>query len=191
MGWLAIGLALTTLGGTLVYDGWWDSEDIPVLMRGIQSGRGYEGTDEYQPLGCDRYELPGSDAEGDVLGKPAPRIQEVVKPAGVLNPASGAALHLQRWTANEKRFATENAAPVSLALRLLNYPGWRVRVDGTTIPAGSAPETARMLVPLSAGAHQVDVLFVSTWDRLGGAIISINFRIPTRGVHVLRASATH
>ncbi len=40
-------------------DAWWDSEDIPVLIAAIHSQHGYEGTDEYQPLGCDRYQLPG------------------------------------------------------------------------------------------------------------------------------------
>jgi hypothetical protein len=175
VGWLAIGLALTTLGGTLVCDGWWDSEDIPVLMRGIQTGRGYEGTDEYQPLGCDRYELPGSDPEGEIIGEPAPRIQRLDRDSGVFKLVPDNTERIERWTANEKRFATEDNAEVTLALRLLNYPGWQASVDGVTVPGGAAPETAQMLVALPAGAHQVDARFASTGDRVAGAIISAIF----------------
>jgi hypothetical protein len=177
IGGLAIAIALTTLAAALVYDGWWDSEDIPVLTKSIQTGRGYEGTDEYQPLGCDRYELPGSDPEGEIIGKPAPRIQQVDRDSSVVKSAPDNTAHIQRWTANEKRLTSENAAPVTLALRVLNYPGWRVQVDGKTVSPGVAPETAQMLVALPAGFHQVKVEFTSTWDRIAGAIISIVFAI--------------
>jgi hypothetical protein len=160
-----------------VYDGWWDSEDVPVLTQSIQTGRGYEGTDEYQPLGCDRYELPGSDPEGEIIGKAAPRIQEFVAETAAFKPASGGLVRVARWTANEKRLTTESAIPVTLALRLLNYPGWRVQVDGKSAQPNPAPETAQMLVALPAGTHQVEVQFTSTWDRLAGAIISAIFAI--------------
>jgi 6-pyruvoyl-tetrahydropterin synthase related domain len=176
-GWLVTGIALVMLGAALVNDGWWDSEDIPVLRQAIQAGRGYEGTDEYQPLGCDRYELPGSDPMGEVVGKPSPRIQEFVAPAGPFRPFDNAALHVQRWTANEKRFSTDNSAPVTLALRLLNYPGWHIQLDASTISPGAAPETAQTLVPLPAGAHEVEIRFTNTWDRTLGETISAIFAI--------------
>lgn len=172
IGGIAIALALTMLASALVYDGWWDSEDIPFLTKSIQSGRGYEGTDEYQPLGCDRYELPGSNPEGEIIGKPAPRIQEFAQTEGVFRPAPENAVRIERWTANEKRLSTQDGAPITLALRLLNYPGWRVRVDGQTVSPGEAPETAQMLVALPAGEHRVELQFTNTWDRVAGAIIS-------------------
>ena len=174
---LALGIAIITLGAALVNDGWWDSEDIPFLTKGIQSSRGYEGTDEYQPLGCDRYALPGVDPFGEMNGKPAPWIQQFGAPPRVFGPISDAALHVERWSANEKRFSIESDASVTLALRLLNYPGWNVQVDGESIAPGAAPETAQMLVTVPAGAHQVDVTFTRTWDRAAGEIISAVFAI--------------
>jgi len=172
VGCLAITIALTTLAIALVNDGWWDSEDIPVLTRSIKAGRGYEGTDEYQPLGCDRYELPGTDPLGEMIAKPASRIQQFDRDAGAFKPAPDNIVHIERWTANEKRFATQEAGPTTLALRLLNYPGWIVQVDGKNILPSAAPETAQMLVALPTGAHQVEVQFTSTWDRIAGVIIS-------------------
>jgi hypothetical protein len=177
VGGLVIAIALTTLSAALVNDGWWDTEDIPVLTKGIQSGRGYEGTDEYQPLGCDRYELPGADPMGEMIGKPAPRIQQFDDGTHVFKPVPDSLVRIERWAANEKRFTTQQAAPTTLALRLLNYPGWRAKVDGETISPGAAPETAQMLVALPAGAHQVEVRFTNTWDRVAGGIISAIFAI--------------
>jgi hypothetical protein len=177
LGALVIAIGLTTLAVALVNDGWWDSEDIPVLTRAIQSGRGYEGTDEYQPLGCDRYELPGADPTGEMTGKPAPRIQQFDDETHVFKPAPDNAVRIERWTGSDKRFATRDAAPTTLALRLLNYPGWKVQLDGKTISPGAAPETAQMLVALPTAARQVEVRFTSTWDRIAGSVISIIFAI--------------
>ena len=177
LGGLAIAIALTTLSAALVNDGWWDSEDIPVLTKGIQSGRGYEGTDEYQPLGCDRYELPGADPMGEMIGKPAPRIQQFDEETHMFKPAPGNAVRIESWTGNEKLFSTQQAAPRTLALRLLNYPGWKVQLDSKNISPGPAPETAQMLVALPAGAYQVEVQFTSTWDRIAGDIVSAIFAI--------------
>ena len=177
VGGLAIAIVLTTLASALVLDGWWDSEDIPVLTKSIQTGRGYEGTDEYQPLGSDRYELPGSDPQGEIIGKPAPRIQDFDVETSAFKPAPDGTVRVERWTANEKRLTTASATPVTLALRLLDYPGWRAQVDGKSVQPGAAPETAQMLVALPAGAHEVEVEFTSTWDRITGAIISAIFAI--------------
>jgi hypothetical protein len=177
LGGLAIAIVLTTLASALLYDGWWDSEDIPVLTKSIQTGRGYEGTDEYQPLGSDRYELPGSDPQGEIIGKPAPRIQDFDVETSAFKPAPDGTVRVERWTANEKRLTTASATPVTLALRLLDYPGWRAQVDGKSVQPGAAPETAQMLVALPAGAHEVEVEFTSTWDRITGAIISAIFAI--------------
>jgi hypothetical protein len=177
LGGLVIAIALTTLSATLVNDGWWDSEDIPVLTKAIQSGRGYEGTDEYQPLGCDRYDLPSADPMGEMIGKPAPRIQLFDDGAHVFKLAPDNTVRIERWIANEKLFSTRQAAPTTLALRLLNYPGWKVQLDGKTISPGAAPETAQMLVAAPAGAHRAGVRFTSTWDRIGGGIISAIFVI--------------
>ena len=177
VGGLALGIAICTLGAALVNDGWWDSEDIPFLTRGIQSGRGYEGTDEYQPLGCDRYALPGVDPFGEMNGKPAPWIQQFVAPPSVIRPVSDGGLHVERWYANEKRFSIESDAPLTLALRLLNYPGWNVQVDGKSIAPGAAPETAQMLVAVPAGTHRLEVTFTRTWDRTAGEIISAIFAL--------------
>ena len=52
---------------------------------------------------------------------------------------SGVRLHIERWSAERRDFEAETAAPVTLALKLLNYPAWDVRVDGQDNPGRRKP----------------------------------------------------
>src|SRR6266850_4084306 len=59
--WIWGAAVIVVIGGTatfLVQSAWWDSEDIPVLQEAIANDQGFEGTDEYDPLGDDHYSLP-------------------------------------------------------------------------------------------------------------------------------------
>jgi hypothetical protein len=112
-----------------------------------------------------------------MIAKPAPRVQQFDEETHLFKPAPENPVQVERWTANEKRFAAHEAAPTTLAVRLLNYPGWKVQVDGGTVSPDAAPETAQMLVAIAAGVHQVEVQFTSTWDRTAGAMISAIFAI--------------
>jgi hypothetical protein len=179
-------LALMTLAAatTMVRDCWWDSEDIPVLSESIRRGYGYEGTDEYAPLGCDRYALPGSElalTDGDELqlppasdaaAAPTPRIAELDVDAQKPNPAKPLNLTIENWTAEHKAFIETTDHPVTLAVRLINYPAWDVRIDDKPTQPDSLEHSAQMLLPLPAGTHRVEITFRRTWDRTAGAAVS-------------------
>ncbi len=57
IGWIVLAVALGSAAVLIARDAWWDSEDIPQTETAIQSGSGYEGTDEYQPMASDRSDL--------------------------------------------------------------------------------------------------------------------------------------
>ena len=183
--WCAIlGLIIAATATAIVRDAWWDSEDIPVLAESIRSGHGYEGTDEYAPLGCDRYSLPGSDtlltddgtpqipSTSDGAAVPTPRIAELdaEKKKGV--PAKNARLHIEVWTAERRVFTEKTDRPGKLAVRLINYPAWDIRVDGRSAKPELLAKTAQLVLSLPAGAHRVEISFRRTWDRAAGAAIS-------------------
>jgi uncharacterized protein (TIGR03382 family) len=160
----------------MVRDAWWDSGDVPGLADAIRSGGGYEGADEYMPVDCDRFELPGNP---DDTSRPPNVSSTPALPIGRLDPASrnivatgGTRLHIERWTAERKIFHAESAVPVTLALRLLYYPAWEIRVDGKAARADARPTTAQLLLPLSPGGHRVEVRFRRTWDRTAGNAVS-------------------
>jgi hypothetical protein len=177
--WIAIVLVGGTIGGAgaaMVRDAWWDSQGAPVIAERMRSGRGYEGTDEYTPLACDRYELPGTPASdvplAEVSEPPVPRIAKLDPESGHIVPASGVRLHVEQWTAEEKVFTEEAAEPVTLALRLLDYPAWQVRVDGESSRFRLRDVTTQFLLPLPSGSHRVEIRFGRTWDRAAGGVFS-------------------
>jgi len=179
----ALALVIVATATAIVHDAWWDSEDIPVLMSAIRSQHGYEGTDEYEPLGSDRYQLPGQppasadDSDESSLNesaKPAaPMIATIDPESDMPAPMNNENAHIDRWSAETKMFTSKTNHPVALALRLLNYPAWEIKVDGTIVHADSLPETAQLSLQEPAGQHSVDVFFQRTEDRTAGSAISI------------------
>jgi hypothetical protein len=151
-----------------------------VLLEGIYSGQGYEGTDEYQPNGADRSELPGNPdpttRAADASATPAQPVEEIdTSNGGVIPVTDSVATSVVRWSADHKSFTVVASRPATLALRLLHYPAWHVQVDGREAPVRAQDQTARMLVDVAAGTHSVDIRFRRTWDRkLGDAISALS-----------------
>jgi hypothetical protein len=135
---------------------WWDNAaDLREMQNNMATGVGYEGTDEYTPVGAD----PSS------VDKNARRVT-------VDGPAH-AAIRVSDWSAERKLFTAEMSAPDNLALHLFNYPAWRVEVNGRVVEAGTREGTGQMVVPVEAGMNHVQISFVRTWDRRVGGWISL------------------
>jgi 6-pyruvoyl-tetrahydropterin synthase related domain len=135
---------------------WWDNAaDLREMQDNMVTGAGYEGVDEYTPVGADP----------SLVDKDARRVT-------VDGPAH-AAIRVSQWSPERKVLTAEMSAPDNLALRLLNYPAWRVEVNGHLVQAGTREGTGQMLVPVEAGTNRVQVAFIRTWDRSAGAWISL------------------
>lgn len=161
--WFAVILALTVpLASFLVNNTWWDEDEMPTMRDGIVSGTGFDGTDEYDPLGDDHLDLP-LDAP---LAKVLPSEPEE-------SAASQVRVQVQRWTTERKKIRVEATAPARLALRLLNYPAWRVEVNGKEIQPGRMDDVNQMVIPVEVGISEIDVRFIRTADRKVGDAISL------------------
>jgi hypothetical protein len=195
-----VALALLTIATAtaIVRDAWWDSEDIPVLEEAIRSGYGYEGTDEYAPLGCDRYSLPGSDlpmSAGGAVQVPStsegaatltPRIAQLDEANEKIVAATNLHLGIEKWNTEQKVFTDNARHPANLVVRLINYPAWDVRLDSNIAQPKSLEKTAQLLVPLPAGAHRVEIQFRRTWDRTAGGAVSTISAIGLAGLVFFR-----
>jgi hypothetical protein len=134
---------------------WWDNAgDLREMQDNMATGTGYEGTDEYAPAGAE----PGA-------------IDKDARNVTVDGPAH-AAIHVQRWDAESRMFTAEMSAADRLAVRLFQYPAWRVEVNGRVVETVGRDETGQMLVPVSAGMNRVGIQFVRTWDRAVGGWVS-------------------
>ncbi len=174
--WASMSLLLIALSAAIAGDCWWDSEDIPVLAGGIHSGNGYEGTDEYQPVGADRYSLPGSDVlDGDPPGPPTPPIEALDVASGKLAAPARNAVHIIRWTAESREFSYRATEPTTVGLRLLKFPAWRATIDGAAADTIATDDTGQLLLKVPEGRHDVELRFVRTPDRTAGGLISIAF----------------
>lgn len=157
--------ALAVSGGTamfLVQHAWWDSEDIPALRESIAQDQGFEGTDEYDPLGDDHYSLP----------EKAPRAQ-ILPAEESAGHAPEAEVRIVRWSAEERELRVTSKEPVRVALRLLDYPAWQVEVNGKVETPQHAEGKAQMILRLAPGTQRVTAKFVRTPDRTLGIVISV------------------
>jgi len=174
--WLALFIATSALAAAIIHDAWWDSMNYPVLARGIRTDHGYEGTDEYAPVGFDRFAIPGANQVTDDQpippGPPVLRYQKLDPVSEKTVPATGVRLHTEEWTAEHRVFNSESPQPVTLAVRLADFPAWKLRVDGVDTSTESQPPQGEILIPLRAGSHHVEIRFVRTPDRTAGMAIS-------------------
>src|SRR6202035_1062346 len=84
---------LACAGAYMVRHTWWDSEDVPVLLQALQNDAGFEGVDEYDPLGDDHSSLPEKSKSITLV----PAVSEDRDGA-----KSDAEVTVQRWTAERK-----------------------------------------------------------------------------------------
>jgi hypothetical protein len=134
---------------------WWDTKlDIAEMAENQRTGVGYEGTDEYVPSGADPYEVKHDAARVTFEGQAKGTVQN------------------QQWAPESKAFTAEADGAGMLALRLFDYPAWKVEVNGRAADAHTAETTGQMLIPVRAGENRVRVTFIRTRDRTLGAIVS-------------------
>jgi hypothetical protein len=84
-----------------------------------------------------------------------------------------ARIRIEKWEAEDKEFSADVTEPTKLVLRLFNYPAWQATVNGHLIETATHDTTGQMIVPLQAGANEITVRFVRTWDRAAGGWVSI------------------
>jgi hypothetical protein len=166
--WMLLVVAILACTGVfLVQETWWDDEEFPTLTAAFNRGEGFDGTDEYDPINDDHYNLP-----------------QKAQPVVILSDRSGAKesgssaapqtkIFFDEWAPEQKAFRVSAPAPVRLALRLVNYPAWGVAVNGAPIIPESADDTGQMIIELAAGDSRVVVRFTRTRDRTIGGVISL------------------
>ena len=154
---VCLALLVVVIGGwRRIQAPWWDNAgDLREMQDNVATGAGYEGTDEYTPVGADP----------SVIDKDARRV--------TVDGSARAAIRVLHWGAESKSFTAEMSSPSKVALRLFNYPAWRVLVNGRIVQTGTREGTGQMLVPVERGLNRVEIEFTRTWDRTLGISVSV------------------
>jgi len=135
---------------------WWDTaEDIAEMQQDLRAGNGYEGTDEYVPLGADPYEIKREARRVTIEGESKTR------------------LHIQQWEPETRGFTVGVTEKSSAVLRLFNYPAWKAEVNGREVKTETRDVTGQMVIAVVAGENTVRVIFTRTPDRILGGAISL------------------
>jgi hypothetical protein len=161
--WLiAMAIAITASGHYLVRNAWWDTEDMPTLQAAMKDGSGFEGTDEYDPVGDDHTDLVQKDPRANFLSS-----------SGKAEAHREGKVVVEKWTAEHRALRIITRAPDLVALHLLNYPAWQVTLNKNRIALEHPKGTEQMIVPVPAGESELQIDFTRTWDRSAGGWISI------------------
>lgn len=166
-GWLwfsLFALLSVPLGVFLARNTWWDPDEMPTEIAAIEKGTGFEGVDEYDPLGDDHLDLPKHAPLAAIL--PA-------SPEDSDAPPSAAKVRVELWQPQDHRLRVESPAAARVALRLVNYPAWQVTVNGRVVAPQSTDDVNQMIVPIAPGMSEIDVRFTRTPDRTAGIVLSL------------------
>jgi hypothetical protein len=167
--WLwSIAVASAILGTVvfLVQHTWWDDEEFSTLRATIANGEGFDGTDEYDPIGDDHYNLPAKAPPAQLLPTEDGERQA---PEAKSTPPN---IRVERWTPEDKTVLVESTRPTRLALRLLDYPAWRFEVNGRKIRPEHTEDSGQVIMNLPRGSSRITARFTRTPDRTIGAIVS-------------------
>ena len=171
-------IAAMAIGGGLLFFQPCDDEDaVAAQIAGFRQGQGTQGTDEYTPTGADnsavQQHLPlvrllsatqDDTADSSTGDNPDWRAGAAGSIAATVNVKQSNAEH---WIVSVVSPETGYAV-----LRLMDYPSWRVTLDGRPVQDRPVRDDGLMTVPVTAGNHVVEVQWAATRDVLTGRLVS-------------------
>jgi hypothetical protein len=151
-------------------------EDNPRAQVATFRTNGFGGADEYTPSLADNSEvqqglppvrlLRTPDAEeassGDNPDWTADATQEI--PAG---------LKVESWNADHMAAIVTAPQPGYAVLRFMDYPAWRVTVNGAQLANRIRRDDGLLVIPVNAGTTQIDVRWRTTRDEWAGIALSL------------------
>jgi hypothetical protein len=82
-------------------------------------------------------------------------------------------IELRQWRAHKRELAIEAHSQVVLKLRLYNYPGWNIQLDGVETLAKADPADGRISVRIPPGHHFLKLNFENTAWRTMSLLVSV------------------
>jgi hypothetical protein len=174
---LLIVAAMAIGGGLLFFQPCDDEDAVTAQVAGFRTGQGTQGTDEYTPVGVDSGSVQQDLPMVRVLRAPEDDTADSAKGdnpdwrAG--DPGSiTAKADARRWNGEHWLFNVVTPETGYAVLRLMDYPAWRVTVDGKPAQDRPGRGDGLMAVPVTAGSHAIEVQWSASSDVIAGREIS-------------------
>ncbi|MGB8099790.1 MAG: hypothetical protein WCF17_21755 [Terracidiphilus sp.] len=170
-----------------------DEEDnVPAMVSAYRSGAGFDGYDEYAPLGSDESSAAKGLPAGCLVSDPTTELGAVDPDSQLLEwspdqKSCAATFSFDSTGADSENWRIRGVAPQAgfLILRLRRYPAWDVKVNGRPAASGPARADGMIVVPISSGGFNVSADWTTTPDERLGPIISLVALLLVTGVCVL------
>ena len=172
-----------------------DAQDaVPGMLDSYRSGHDFQGTDEYEPIGSDNSliatGLPAACLASDpntALGV-LPSDADPDNPIRVWNIAQNSCEATMNWQFDQpehKRLQATISHPGYLILRLLSFPAWHLKVNGSQISELPSRDDGLIAVPVPRGPVDVAVDWTTTSDVIAGRWLSGIFALLLAGLFLM------
>jgi hypothetical protein len=173
----AVILGLAIGGGWLFFQPCDDEDAVGPQVAAFGLGQGTQGTDEYTPVGADnasiQQDLPlvrllraAEDDTADSAAGDNPEWR--AGDPGII----AAKVAAKAWNAEHWLVSLSSPESGFAILRLMDYPSWRVSVDGLQVLGRPLREDGLMTVPVMSGSHTIEVQWSATRDVVAGRVLS-------------------
>jgi hypothetical protein len=173
----AVILGLAIGGGWLFFQPCDDEDAVGPQVAAFGLGQGTQGTDEYTPVGADnasiQQDLPlvrllraAEDDTADSAAGDNPEWR--AGDPGII----AAKVAAKAWNAEHWLVSLSSPESGFAILRLMDYPSWRVSVDGLQVLGRPLREDGLMTVPVMSGSHTIEVKWSATRDVVAGRVLS-------------------
>lgn len=171
-------LALAAVMASIAAHSFWqpcDDEDNIAAQRDTFHENGFEGTDEYTAHDADNSEiqqdLPQVRVTASVDADEADSsIAE--NPEWTPKPAD-ARIQVDRWQSERRDLTIDTPRAGFAVLTLMDYPAWRVTVNGKPLPSRPHRDDGLMTIPLAAGHSSISIRYGMTEDAEAGLALTL------------------
>jgi hypothetical protein len=180
-GILLAAIAAVSLGGKFFWQPCDDEDVVSAQVAVFNAGTGFEGTDEYTPLGADNSLIQQGLPQVRVLNSahaeiaPDPATEDQNNPTYTPSPQEeiAADIKVDQWQSEYKNFTISSQASGYAVLRLLDYPSWQLRLNGAIIATRPHRDDGLITIAIQPGLNRIDVQYATTPDAWYGRALTI------------------
>jgi hypothetical protein len=170
---LACGMAIVSAIG------FWqpcDEEDNITAQIATFRATGFEGTDEYTPTGAANDAIQQGLPAIRLLGSASAEESTTGDhPQWTADPSQEipGAVAITRSNSEQISASVASNTPGYAVLRLMDYPAWRITVNGSDLRDRPHRGDGLLVIPIPAGVTRIDVRWRVTSDEWGGIVLSL------------------